>query len=275
MAPGEVLAVEAFRDNVVIITGASEGIGRALALALAGQGARLALAARSQARLESLAQECGALGAQVLIVPTDVTVRSECERLVARTVERYGRLDTLVANAGATMWTRLDELEDMSVLERLMAVNFFGAAYCTKAALAHLKATRGRLVAIASVAGLTGVPARSGYCATKHAMVGFFDSLRIELAEDGVSVTVIAPDFVVSQIHRRAIGSDGRPLGESPMQESRIMTAEECARLIVRAAARRQRLLITSVRGRLGRWLKLVWPSLIDRIAKRAIEQRH
>jgi NAD(P)-dependent dehydrogenase (short-subunit alcohol dehydrogenase family) len=273
--PQAEVRMEAFRDNVVIITGASEGIGRALALALAEQGALLALAARNRERLESLAVACRTAGAQALVVPTDVTVQSECERLVARTVEHYGRLDTLIANAGATMWTRLDELDDLSVLERLMAVNFFGAAFCTKAALPHLKASRGRIVAVASIAGLTGVPARSGYCATKHAMVGFYDSLRIELADDGVSVTVIAPDFVVSQIHRRAIGGDGRPLGESPMQESRIMTAETCARLIVRAAAARRRLLITSGRGRLGRWLKLVWPSLIDRLAKRAIEQRH
>jgi short-subunit dehydrogenase len=106
-------------------------------------------------------------------------------------------------------------------------------------------------------------------------MVGFFDSLRIELADDGVAVTVIAPDFVVSEIHRRALGPDGRPLGETPMQESRIMTAERCAELIVAATTRRQRLLITSLRGRLGRWIKLVWPGLIDRIARRAIEQRH
>jgi len=106
-------------------------------------------------------------------------------------------------------------------------------------------------------------------------MVGFYDALRIELADDGVSVTVVAPDFVVTQIHRRALGSDGQPLGESPMQEGRIMTAEECAGLIVEAAAKRKRLLITSRRGKLGRWLKLIWPSLIDRIAKRAIEQRY
>jgi NAD(P)-dependent dehydrogenase (short-subunit alcohol dehydrogenase family) len=210
-----------------------------------------------------------------LTVPTDVTVQTECEALVAKTVEHFGRLDTLVANAGATMWTRLDELEDVRILERIMAVNYFGALYCTKAALPHLQASRGRIVAISSVAGLTGVPARSGYCASKHAMVGFYDALRIELADDGVSVTVVAPDFVVTQIHRRALGSDGQPLGESPMQEGRIMTAEECAGLIVEAAAKRKRLLITSRRGKLGRWLKLIWPSLIDRIAKRAIEQRY
>lgn len=263
-----------FSDNVIIVTGASEGIGRALALALARQKPKLVIAARQKERLESLAEECRALGAAALAVTTDVTDEAQCRRLIEKAVEAYGRIDTLVVNAGATMWTRLDQLEDPSVLEKVMAVNYFGAAYCTMAALPHLKASRGRIVAIASVAGLTGVPERTGYSASKHAMVGFFDSLRIELEGTGATVTVIAPDFVVSQIHRRALGADGRPLGDTPMQEAHIMTAERCAELIVTAMEKRQRLLITSLRGRLGRWFKLIAPGVIDRIARKAIEQR-
>lgn len=265
----------AFTDNVVVITGASEGIGRALALALAPQRPKLVVSARSEERLASLAEECRSLGAEAIAVATDVTDERQCQQLIGKTVDAYGRIDTLVANAGATMWTRLDELEQPGVLEQVMAVNYFGAAYCTRAALPFLKQTRGRIVAVASVAGLTGVPERTGYSASKHAMVGFFDSLRIELADTGVTVTVIAPDFVVSQIHRRAMGGDGQPLGETPMQESKIMTAEQCARLIVDAMEKRRRLLITSVRGRVGRWFKLFAPGLIDRIASRAIRQRH
>jgi short-subunit dehydrogenase len=264
----------AFSDNVVILTGASEGIGRALALALAPQRPLLVVAARSMERLESLARECRELGATVLPVATDVTDESQCAALISRTIEAFGRIDTLVANAGATMWTRLDALEDTAVLRRVMDVNYFGAVYCTRAALPHLQKSAGRLVAVASVAGLTGVPERTGYSASKHAMVGFFDSLRIELAGSGVTVTVIAPDFVVSQIHRRALGADGSPLGETPMQEDRIMTAERCAELIIDAMARRKRLLITSRRGRLGRWFKLLAPGLIDRIAAKAIAQK-
>ncbi len=267
--------MDVFTDNVIILTGASEGIGRALALALAPQRPRLAVAARNLQRLEALAEECRALGAQVLAVQTDVTDAAQCRRLIEKTVETFGRIDTLVANAGATMWTTLDELEDWAVLERVMAVNYLGAAYCTMAALPHLKRTKGRIVAVASLAGLTGVPERTGYSASKHAMVGFFDSLRIELESTGVTVTVIAPDFVVSQIHRRALGADGRPLGETPMQESRIMTAERCAELIVEAMEKRRRLLITSLRGKLGRWVRLFAPGLIDRIARKAIRQRH
>ncbi len=264
----------AMTDNVVILTGASEGIGRALALAFARAGAKLVLAARSADRLEEAAAECRELGAEVLTVPTDVTRDSDCRALVDAAVETFGRLDTLVVNAGRTMWARFEDVEDPSILEDLMAVNYFGAVYCTRHALPWLKKSRGRIVAVASVAGLTGVPARSGYCASKHAMIGFFDSLRIELAESGVSVTVIAPDFVVSQIHRRAVDGRGQALGETPMQEDRIMSAEECAALILRATERRQRLLVTSARGRLGRWLKLVAPGAVDRIARKAIEER-
>ena len=266
--------MSAFTDNVVILTGASEGIGRALALALAPQRPRLVVAARNLERLETLAEECRALGAEVMPVETDVTDAAQCRRLADNTVETFGRIDTLVANAGVTMWTRLDELEDWSVLEKVMAVNYLGAAYCTMAALPYLRESRGRIVAVASLAGLTGVPERTGYSASKHAMVGFFDSLRIELEDTGVTVTVVAPDFVVTQIHRRALGTDGRPLGETPMQESRIMTAERCAELIVDAMEKRQRLLITSRRGKLGRWVRLVAPGLIDRIAIKAIRER-
>jgi short-subunit dehydrogenase len=129
-------------------------------------------------------------------------------------------------------------------------------------------------VAVASVAGLTGVPERTGYAASKHALVGFFESLRIELAGSGVDVTLIAPDFVASQIHRRAIGSDGRALGVSPMREAHIMSAARCAQLIVRAMHRRDRLLITSTRGRFARWARLIAPAMVDRIAARAIRER-
>jgi NAD(P)-dependent dehydrogenase (short-subunit alcohol dehydrogenase family) len=264
-----------FEGKVILITGASEGIGRALALKLAAQGAKLAVSARSENRLIELVGECERRGSEAIAIPCDVSVEDQCQRLVRETVERFGGLDVLVANAGRTMWATLESLEDTRVLEDIMAVNYFGAVYCTRAALPHLRARKGRIVAVASVAGLTGVPARSGYCATKHAMIGFYDSLRIELDGSGVSVTVIAPDFVVTEMHRRAVGSDGQPLGNTPMQEDKIMTAQDCAELIVTAMAKRQRLLITSMRGKLGRWLKLIWPALIDRIAKRAIEQRH
>lgn len=259
----------------IILTGASEGIGRALALELAGGGARLALAARDRERLESLAQECRSRGGDARALPTDVTSQQDCEWLVNETLAAFGGVDVLVHNAGITMWSRFDALQDLSIFERIMEVNYFAPVRLTALALAPLKQSKGLIVAVASLAGLTGVPERSGYAASKHAMIGFFDSLRIELAGSGVDVSVVAPDFVVSEIHKRAIGPDGEPLGESPMVKKKIMTAEECARRIVRAIDRRERQVLMSARGKLGRWLKLLAPSLIDRIAARAIRRRH
>ena len=259
----------------IILTGASEGIGRALALVLAARGARVALAARDRARLESLAQECRGRGGEALAIPTDVTSQQDLEWLVAESVKSFGGIDTVVHNAGITMWSRFDALTDFSIFERLMEVNYLAAVRLTSLSLPHLRQSRGLIVAVASLAGLTGVPERSGYAASKHAMVGFFDSLRIELAGTGVDVSVIAPDFVVSEIHKRAIGADGEPLGASPMMQTKIMTAEECATRIARAMEKRQRLLLMSARGRWGRWLKLLAPKVIDRLAARAIRQRH
>ena len=263
----------AFAGKTVLITGASEGIGRALALTLAAEGADLVLAARSMARLQEAAAACAALGAQVEVVPTDVAQAQDCARCVTQAVARFGRLDVLVNNAGITMWARFDEIKDFAVYERLLAVNVLGTVRMTAAALPHLKASRGLLVAVASIAGITGVPERTGYAASKHAMVGFCESLRIELLGSGVDVTIIAPDFVVSQIHRRAIGADGLPLGNTPMDEDRIMTAEKCANLIAGAIRRRQRLLITSPRGRFARWARLIVPGLVDSLAARAIRE--
>jgi short-subunit dehydrogenase len=257
--------------KTVVVTGASSGIGRAVCLELARRGARLVLAARGEDRLAEVARECEALGGEALAIPTDVSSESACRNLIERAVERYGGIDVLVANAGHTMWARLDDMTDLSAYEELMRVNYLGCVYPTFYALPHLKKTRGRIVAISSLAGLTGVPERTGYAATKHALFGFFESLRIELEGTGVSVTIAAPDFVVTEIHRSAIGPDGRPLGKSPMKESKIMTAEACARHIVRAMEKRKRLWIGSVRGRVGRFVRLFAPTLTDRIARRAI----
>jgi short-subunit dehydrogenase len=262
-------------DDVVIVTGASEGIGRALSLELAERGVRLVLAARNQGRLDELAELCEARGASCLAVATDVGSEPDCRALVDRTIERWGRIDVLVNNAGLTGWARVDELADSRVFEELLRVNYLGAAWLTRHALPSLLRSQGRIVAIASVAGLTGVPERAAYAASKHAMIGFFESLRIELADRGVTVTIIAPDFVRSEIHRRALGADGQPLGSSPMQERRIMTAEDCARRIVTAIDRRERLVVTSMRGRFGRWFKLIHPALVDRIAASAIRNRY
>jgi NAD(P)-dependent dehydrogenase (short-subunit alcohol dehydrogenase family) len=208
--------------NSILVTGASQGIGKAVCLELAGRGARLTLAARDAAALEQVAAACRDRGGEALVVPTDVSQPGDCERLVRQAVATWGALDALINNAGIDMIARFDEVADLQLFERLMRVNYLGYVYPTYYALPELRRSRGRLVAVSSLAGMTGVPTRTGYAASKHAIFGFFDSLRIELAGTGVTVTLVAPDFVLSEIHRRAAGPDGRPLGHSPMQESTI-----------------------------------------------------
>ena len=264
-----------FRENVVVLTGASAGIGREMALQLAAQGAWLALAARDAGKLEEVAAECRAKGGRALAVPTDVGDEAQCRALVERAVAEYGRIDTLVNNAGISMWARFDQVTDLAAFERIMRVNYLGSVWCTHYALPHLKRSRGRIVGVSSLTGKTGVPTRSGYAASKHAMTGFFDSIRIELEDEGVSVTMVYPGFVATEIRERAFGPDGRPLGRgnSPVREKEVMTAEECARQTLAAAAARRRELIMTARGKIGWVLKLVAPTLVDRIARKAIEQ--
>ncbi len=262
-----------FKNKVIIVTGASEGIGRSLCLALAPQQPKLVLAARNTDRLNSLKEEVEALGASAIIVTTDVTDEASCKQLIDTTVDQLGQLDVLINNAGGTMWMTLDEINELSVYEHLMRLNYLSCVYCTSYALPHLKQNQGLIVGISSVAGLTGVPCRTGYSAAKHAVFGFFDSLRIELMGSGVDVLMVAPDFVQSEIHKRALGKDNQPLGFNPLKQDKIMTSQECADMIIKGMKHRKRIVITSLRGKLGRWLKLFFPQLIDRIAAKAIKQ--
>jgi short-subunit dehydrogenase len=262
-----------YEGKVVVVTGASQGIGRALVIELAAQRPRLVLAARDAAALAAVAAAGTARGAEILVVPTDVTSEASCRALVERTVERFSRLDVLVNNAGIGMLARFDEVVDLRPYEQLMRVNYLGSVYPTYHALPHLKASRGQIVAISSLAGLNGVPLRTAYAATKHAQIGFFDSLRVELRGSGVAVTIVCPYFVRSEIRRRSAGPDGRTVPASPVHEGEIMTAEECARRTVRAMEHRQRMLVMTLKGRVGRWVKLVAPGLVDRMAEAAVRK--
>jgi len=262
-----------FNNKVVIITGASEGIGRALSLKFAEQRAKVIISARNEKRLNELKIEIESSGASALVVPTDVTDKNACKNLIKSAIEEYGQIDVLVNNAGRTMWTSFEDIEDLSIFKQIMDLNYLGCVYCTYFALKYLKKSKGQIVGVSSVSGLNGVPSRTAYAASKHAMFGFFDSLRIELQDTGVSVTMIAPDFVLSEIHKRALDGSGNSLGKSPMQESKIMTADECSLLIMNAIEKRDRILITSLRGKLGRWMKLILPSVVDKIAAKAIQE--
>lgn len=272
-----------FADKVIIVTGASSGIGAELARQLAGEGARVALAARDVARLETVANECreraranGHTTNTPFVAYVDVSEEASCKAMIDAVVAHFGRIDMLVNNAGLGSSGLFEDITDFSIFETLMRVNYLGAVWCTAYALPHLKRTRGLLVGVSSITGLTGVPKRTAYAATKHAMAGFFDSLRIELEDDGVGVTMIYPSFVFSEINQRALSPDGTPYGDRAYKrkQGETMDTDECCRIIVNTMARREREVVMTAQAKIGRFVRLFAPSLIDGIAKRAIARR-
>lgn len=260
-----------------VITGASDGIGAELARQLAARhrsDAALVLAARSEDKLRAVAAQCEPLGAHCLVVPTDVAQEAQCRALVAAAVERFGRLDCLVNNAGVSAQALFSEVraEDLRWYQDLMAINLWGSVWCTHAALPHLKASRGSIVAVSSLAGLVGVPGRTAYSATKFAMTGFFEALRAELKPAGVSVTTAYPGVVATQIRYRGYNAKGQPAGRSGLKEDDAMSVEECARLILEGMAARKREVVMTAKGKLGRILKLVAPGKVEDMALAALK---
>ena len=260
-----------FADQVIVITGASDGIGAELARQLARDKPKLVLAARRQEVLQAVAAQCEALGAVTYVLPTDVSVEADCRSLIAHAVDRFGRIDALVNNAGVSMHAYFDEITDTDVYEKLMRVNLMGSVWPTHAALPHLKASKGLVVAVASLAGLIGVPARTTYCATKFAQTGFFEALRVELQPDGVDVTIVYPGVVATEIRRNGWNAKGETAGSSGLNEAGAMSVEECAGLIVSAMRSRKREEVMSAKGKLGRWMKLIAPEKVDAMARAAL----
>ena len=261
--------------RVVVITGASDGIGAELARQLAasgGAGVALVLAARKQAMLEAVAGECAALGAKTLAVPTDVAVQAQCGALMVAAMARFGHIDVLVNNAGRSAHALFEDVQDLGWYEDLMRVNLWGSVWCTHAALPHLKASRGSIVAVASLAGLVGVPGRTAYAATKFAMAGFFEALRAELKGAGVSVTTAYPGVVATHIRYRGYNAAGGELGSSALKEEGAMAVEECARLIIAGMDQRKREVVMTARGKVGRFLKLIAPGLVENMALAAVK---
>jgi len=267
------MSLSMFKDHVAVITGASSGIGYELALQLADQGAWLALAARRKEHLETLAEECRARGGRALVVPTDVAEEKQCQNLIEQTSKEYGRIDTLINNAGITIWAKFEDMQVLFPYEKIMQVNYLGSLYCTYYALPYLKQSQGRIVAISSLAGKTGVPYRSGYSATKFAMAGFFRGIRVELAQYGISVTIVYPDYVQTDTRMKAFGPDGKTLQNQPLRRGkRMITVEECSRKILLGTAKRKREVILSLRGKLAPWFNLIAPALVDRVASSAVK---
>lgn len=255
------------KNKVVIITGASSGIGKALAGEFAGRGCKLVIAARRIDLLEKLKVDLAP--AEVLPLQIDVSREAECRQLIGAAIERFGRIDILVNNAGISMRAVFEDV-DLSVLRKLMDVNFWGTVYCTKYALPYLLQTKGSVVGIISVAGYIGLPGRTGYAASKFAIRGFLDTLRIENMKKGLHVLVAAPGFTASEVRKAALTAQGSKQGETPRNEEKMMTAEQCARHIVCAVQKRRRqLILTFTEGKLSVFLAKFFPAMIDRLAFR------
>ena len=250
------------QNKVVVITGASSGIGKALAEVYASKGFDLVLAARRIDRLKEL--EAKLSNVKVLSVQTDVSVESDCKNLIESAIQKFGKIDILINNAGISMRAATIDVE-MNVLRKVMDVNLWGTIYCTKFALPHLLASKGSLVGIISVGGYVGLPARSGYSASKFAMRGFLDSVRVEHRRSGLHVLVAAPGFTTSDIRKSALMADGRQQGATPRDENKMMSAERCARRIYMAVKRRQRKLILKfIDGKATVLIAKLWADLVD-----------
>ena len=269
------MSVVSFPSRVIVITGASDGIGAELARQLSADKPTLVLAARRRDALNAVARQCEAAGAQTLCVVTYVSVEADCRALIAATVEKFGRIDALVNNAGVSMHANLDEIVDTSVYENLMRINLMGSIWPTHAALPHLKSSKGLVVAVSSLAGLVGVPGRTAYCATKFAQTGFFEALRVELQPEGVDVCIVYPGVVATEIRRNGWNAKGETAGSSGLSETGAMSVEKCAGLIVSAMRSRKREEVMSAKGKLGRWMKLIAPAQVDAMARAALAKEH
>lgn len=256
----------AFKDKVVIITGASSGIGLATAHAFAKQGANVVLAARQYVQLCEIAQQMQqTYGVKTIAIGVDVTQEDLCKQMIDQTVRTFGKIDVLINNAGISMRALLEDV-DTEVLRQVMNINFWGAVYCTKHALPHLLKSKGSLVGVSSIAGYKGLPGRSGYSASKFAMNGFLESVRIENRKKDLHVLVACPGFTASNIRNVALAKDGSKQGESPMDEQKIMPAEEVAIHILKAVSKRKRTLILTQQGKLTVFLNKFAPAFLDKM---------
>jgi short-subunit dehydrogenase len=255
-----------FINKVVIVTGGSDGIGRALIDALIHAGAKVATCGRHYDKLYALQMEYSQVMLHTLVC--DVSHEEECGRFIKSTADTFGTIDILINNAGMSMRALFDDT-DTGVIRQLMDVNFMGAVYCTKFALPYILKQKGTIVGISSIAGYRGLPGRSGYSASKFALQGWLEALRTELLDSGVHVMWVSPGFTRSNIRNAALNGIGAGQGESPLDESRLMSAETCARHVLKAIEKRKRVLLLTFNGKLTVFLNKFLPSVTDKLVHR------
>ena len=248
-----------YKDKIVVITGASSGIGKALSIEALQQGAKLGLCARSI----DLLQKEFVDKSNTICVKTDVSKEEDCQHFIDAVLNKWGRIDVLINNAGISMRALFEDTE-MSVVKELMDVNFWGAVYCTKFALPSIRQQKGTIVSVSSIAGYRGLPGRTGYSASKFALQGFSEALRTELLHTGVHVMWVSPGFTASNIRNTARNAEGNAQKETPLNESKLMSAATCAQIILNAAANRKRTIVMTFQGKLTVWLNKLFPSLAD-----------
>ncbi|MRS62665.1 SDR family oxidoreductase [Larkinella terrae] len=253
------------KDKVIVITGASSGIGKALAFAFGREQASIVICGRNLESLETVGAELRQNGINTLCIQADVSQEEDVKKLIDATIRQFGRLDILINNAGITMRSMLLDV-DPNVIRQLMDINFMGTVYATRYALPHILKTKGSIVGISSIAGFRGLPVRSGYSASKFAMNGFLEALRTELLHSGVHVLLACPGFTTTNIRFSALNKDGQVAGETVRDESKMMSAEECADHILNAVKRRKRDLVLTTEGKFVVFMNKWFPRFMDRM---------
>lgn len=254
------------KDKVIIITGASSGIGKSLAYEFAKRGANLVLGARQYVTLCQITEDLERkYKIHAVAVQCDVTDEDECAQLIKQTLLTFKKIDVLVSNAGISMRALFKDAE-INVLKKLMDVNFWGTVYCTKYALPEIIKTQGTVVGVSSIAGYKGLPGRTGYSASKFAMNGFLDALRVENLKTGVNVLTACPGFTASNIRNTALNKDGNEQGESTLHEEKMMSSDEVAKIIADGVEKRARTLIMTGQGKLTVALSKFIPGILDKL---------
>jgi len=268
----EIIKNGSFQNKVAIVTGASSGIGRAIARELSRQGANVILASRSKDKLDHLADEINNKGGLAVSFPTDVTKEDECKSLIEGTIKAFGKIDVLVNNAGISMRANFNETS-LDVIRKVMDTNFWGTVYCTKYALPHIIEQNGTVIGISSICGVTPLPGRTGYSASKHAMDGFLESLRLENVNSGLHVMLVHPGFTTSNIRNSALNKYGLPQVETPLEENKLMSAERVAEEILSGILQKKKNITLTTEGRLITWIYKQVPSLAERLIYREMRK--